>query len=251
MASASYRSTRGRKKSQPKRALRKPKSRRRKKVQAKTSVEYNLLITATLMLLAIGAVMVFSASSTTSILSDGGLADSTFYLKRTLMVAALGLVLMHFAARRNLLNFREKTPLFLGFCFFLLFAVLAVGTPINGTKGWLVAGPIQIQPAEFMKLGLVLYGAHLFADRPDRVENVRELGPYLLMTLGACFLMMLQPDMGTTMIVAFAVGITLFVAGARPRDMALLGGVVVTGAMFLALLAPYRRDRLLTFLHPE
>lgn len=251
MASASHRSSRGRGKSQPKRALRKPKSRRRKKVQARTSVEYNLLITATLMLLAIGAVMVFSASSTTSILSDGGLADSTFYLKRTLMVAALGLVLMHFAARRNLLNFREKTPLFLGFCFFLLFAVLAVGTPINGTKGWLVAGPIQVQPAEFMKLGLVLYGAHLFADRPDRVDNVRELGPYLLMTLGACFLMMMQPDMGTTMIVVFAVGITLFVAGARPRDMALLGGVVVTGAMFLALLAPYRRDRLLTFLHPE
>ena len=231
--------------------LRKPKSRRReKKHQAKTSVEYNLLITATLMLLAIGAVMVFSASSTTSILNDGGLADSTFYLKRTLMVAALGLVLMHLAARYNLLRFREKTPAFLGFCFILLLAVLVVGTPINGTKGWLVAGPIQIQPAEFMKLGLVLYGAHLFADRPDRLENVRELKPYLLMTLAACGLMMLQPDMGTTMIVVFAVGITLFVAGARPRDLALIGGTVTTVAMFLAILAPYRRDRLLTFLHP-
>jgi cell division protein FtsW len=173
MASISQRTSRGRKKSQPKRALRKPKSRRRKKVQAKTSVEYNLLITATLMLLAIGAVMVFSASSTTSILSDGGLADSTFYLKRTLMVAALGLVLMHFAARRNLLNFRERLRSSSA-CFFLLFAV-SVGAD-QRHQGLLVAG--DPDPAgRVHKARLVLYGAHLFADRPDRVENVRNSGP--------------------------------------------------------------------------
>jgi hypothetical protein len=77
----------------------KTKARSRRKA---VSTEYNMLLTATLCLLALGAVMVFSASSTTRILSDGGLSDSAFYLKRTLMFGAVGLVIMHLAARHGL-----------------------------------------------------------------------------------------------------------------------------------------------------
>jgi cell division protein FtsW len=216
-----------------------------------TSVEYNLLLTATLILLAFGAVMVFSASSTTRILSDGGLSDSAFYLKKTIIVAAIGLVLMHLVARGKLSFFHEKTPLFLGVTLFSLVAVLLAGTAVNGTKGWFVAGPIQIQPAEFLKLALVLYGAYFFANRPDRLHSVKEMKPYLLFTAVACGLVLLQPDMGTMMIALFAVGLTLFVSGARPRDLGLLFGVVASLGLVMALAAPYRRDRLLNFLNPE
>ncbi len=223
----------------------------RKKVKAPTSLEYNLLLTATLILLAFGAVMVFSASSTTRILSDGGLSDSAFYLKKTVIVAIIGLIVMHFVARRNLAGIREKTPLFVGFTLAMLMAVLVLGTAVNGTKGWFIAGPIQIQPAEFLKLALVLYGAYFFANRPDRLTSVREMGPYLLLTAGACGLVMLQPDMGTMMVALFAVGITLFAAGARPRDLGLLFGGIASLGLIMALAAPYRRDRLLTFLNPD
>ena len=222
-----------------------------KKQKTPTSLEYNLLLTATLILLAFGAVMVFSASSTTRILSDGGLSDSAFYLKKTLVVAVIGLLLMHFVARRNLNAIRDKTPLFVGFTIVGLMAVLVLGTAVNGTKGWFIAGPIQIQPAEFLKLALVLYGAYFFANRPDRLTSVREMGPYLLLTAGACALVMMQPDMGTTMVALFAVAITLFAAGARPRDLGLLVGGMASFALVMALAAPYRRDRLLTFLNPD
>ncbi|MGK2931713.1 MAG: FtsW/RodA/SpoVE family cell cycle protein [Solirubrobacterales bacterium] len=228
-----------------------PAKQRGKQEKAPTSVEYNLLLTATLILLAFGAVMVFSASSTTRILSDGGLSDSAFYLKKTLIVAVIGLILMHFIARRKLSFIHDNTSLFMGVTLAGLAAVLLAGTAVNGTKGWFIAGPIQIQPAEFLKLALVLYGAYFFANRPDRLTSVKEMRPYLLFTAAACALVMMQPDMGTMMVALFAVGITLFSAGARPRDLGLLLGGIASLGLVMALAAPYRRDRLLTFLHPD
>ncbi|MBN8868776.1 MAG: cell division protein FtsW [Solirubrobacterales bacterium] len=215
------------------------------------STEYSLLLTATMILLAFGVVMVFSASSTSRILSDGSLADSTFYLKKTLIAVLIGLICMWFVMRGSLTRFREMTPKFMVGTLIALVAVLFVGTAVNGTKGWFMFGPIQIQPAEFVKLGLVLYGANLLADRPDRLHSIREMGPYLGMTGVALLLVLAQPDMGSAMVAVFAVFVTLFAAGARPRDLGLLAGGVGTFAFMFALAAPYRRDRLLTFLNPD
>jgi cell division protein FtsW len=223
----------------------------RKRVKAETTVEYNLLVTATMILLAFGAVMVFSASSTSVILDDGGLADSTFYLYRTLIAIGIGLVLMWFVTRMPLARIRSMVPLMMKVVLISLLGVLVIGTAVNGTKGWYTAGPIQIQPAEFLKVGLVIFGAHLFANRPDRLHSVRDMAPYLGLTAAASFLVMLQPDMGSIMVALAAAGITLFAAGARPRDLALLGGGLAVSALILALVAPYRRQRLLTFLDPS
>ena len=243
----------GRKPTRGKRAGSKKSGRRgsRRAARIEAPVEYNLLLTATLILLAFGAVMVFSASSTSAILSDGGLADSAYYLQRTLIAIAIGLFLMMAVMRIRLSRVRAAIPLIIRLVLVSLAAVLVAGTAVNGTKGWFMLGPIQFQPAEFLKLGLVLYGAHLFANRPDRLESVRDMAPFLFMTAAACGLVMLQPDMGTAMVAVFAAGITLFAAGARPRDLALLGGGLAFSALLLALAAPYRRQRLLTFLDPS
>ena len=214
-------------------------------------VEYNLLLTATLILLAFGAVMVFSASSTSAILNDGGLAGSAYYLQRTLIAILVGLILMMLVMRMNLSRVRAAIPLLIRIVLVALVAVLVAGTAVNGTKGWFMFGPVQFQPAEFLKLGLVLYGAHLFANRPDRLRSVRDMAPFLVMTAVACGLVMIQPDMGTAMVAVFAAGITLFAAGARPRDLVLLGGGLAFAATALAIAAPYRRQRLLTFLDPS
>jgi cell division protein FtsW len=214
-------------------------------------VEYNLMLTATLILLAFGAVMVFSASSTSRILNDGGLAGSTFYLTRTLIAIAIGLALMWIVMRMDLARIRAAVPLVMKLILASLVAVLVVGTAVNGTKGWFMAGPIQIQPAEFLKLGIVLYGAHLFANRADRLHSLREMMPFLVMTGAACGLVMLQPDMGTTMVALGAAALTLFVSGAKLRDLAVLGGGLVFLSLAMALAAPYRRQRLLTFLDPS
>jgi len=214
------------------------------------SAEYNMLLTATLCLLALGAVMVFSASSTTRILQDGGLSDSAFYLKRTLMFGAVGLVLMHLTARHGLKAVRELTPVILGVSLFLLVAVLGVGSTVNGASRWIGSGFLQIQPSELAKVALILYGADLLARKPKRARSIEGFMPLLVVSAAACLLIMLEPDMGTTMVIAFAVGATLIAAGARPRDLGLIALAIGGAALLMTIVEPYRMARLTGFLNP-
>jgi cell division protein FtsW len=214
------------------------------------SAEYNLLLTATLCLLALGAVMVFSASSTTRVLSNGGLSDSAFYLKRTLMFGAVGLLIMHLTARHGLKVVRELTPVFLAVSIFLLLAVLAVGTNVNGATRWIGGGFLQIQPSELAKVALVLYGADLIARKPKRARSLEGLMPFLLITGASCLLIMLEPDMGTTMVIAFAVTALLIAGGTRPADLGKIALVLGGLALLMTIVEPYRMARLTGFLNP-
>jgi cell division protein FtsW len=212
--------------------------------------EYNILLTATLCLLALGAVMVFSASSTTRILQDGGLSDSAFYLKRTLLFGGVGLVIMYLASRHGLKAIREVTPLLLAGSIFLLFAVLVAGTEVNGATRWLGGGFLQVQPSELAKVALILYGADLLARKPKRVRSLEGIMPLLLVVGGSSLLIMLQPDMGTTMVIAFSVGAMLVAAGARPADLGKIALAIGGLALVMAVVEPYRMARLTSFLHP-
>jgi cell division protein FtsW len=224
---------------------------RAKKRSRPLPAEYNMLLTATLCLLALGAVMVFSASSTTRVLQDGGLSDSAFYLKRTLLFGVVGLLIMHLTARHGLKAVREMTPLILGGSIFLLVAVLAIGTEVNGATRWIGGGFLQIQPSELAKVALILYGADLLARKPKRVRTLEGIMPFLMMVAGSCLLIMLQPDMGTTMVIVFAVAATLVAAGARPADLGKVALVIGVLALLMAVVEPYRMARLTSFLNPE
>jgi cell division protein FtsW len=235
----------------PAKAWGKDKPKRAKRARgAAVSAEYNMLLTATLCLLALGAVMVFSASSTTRILQNGGLSDSAFYLKRTLMFGAVGLVIMHLAARHGLALVRNLTPAFLAVSLFLLVVVLGVGTEVNGASRWLGSGFLQIQPSELAKVALVLYGADMLARKPKRARSLAGFRPLLLVVAAACLLIVLEPDMGTAMVVAFAVGSTLIAAGARPRDLGLIALAIGAVALLVTIVEPYRMARLTGFLNP-
>jgi cell division protein FtsW len=228
----------------------KPAKKRQKRSRRQVPAEYNMLLTATLCLLALGAVMVFSASSTTRVLQDGGLSDSAFYLKRTLMFGIVGLVIMHLTARHGLRLVREATPLILGGSIFLLLAVLAVGTEVNGATRWLGGGFLQIQPSEIAKVALVLYAADLLARKPKRARSIEGIMPILLVVGVSSLLVMLQPDMGTTMVSTFAVGATLIAAGARPADLGKIGLAIGCLALMMAIVEPYRMARITAFLNP-
>jgi cell division protein FtsW len=233
--------------SKSKRKGAKPKRRARGKA---ASTEYNMLLTATLCLLALGAVMVFSASSTTRILQNGGLSDSAYYLKRTLIVGAVGLAMMHVVARRGLSLIRNATPLLLGISLFLLLAVLGVGSNVNGATRWIGGGSLQIQPSELAKVALILYAADLLARKPKRARSLEGIMPVLLVTGISCLLILAEPDMGTAMVIALAVAATLIAAGARPRDLGKIALIIGVGALLLTIVEPYRMARLTGFLHP-
>jgi cell division protein FtsW len=226
------------------------KGKAKKRRAASLPAEYNLLLTATLCLLAFGAVMVFSASSTTRVLSDGGLSDSAFYLKRTLLFGAVGLLAMHLTARHGLQLIRRLTPAILGLSFFLLLVVLVAGTSVNGSSRWIGSGFLQIQPSELAKVALILYAADLLARKPKRVRSLEGLMPFLLVVGAAALLIVAEPDLGTTMVVAFAVAATLVAAGVRLRDLALIGAVLAGFALLMTVIEPYRMARLTGFLNP-
>jgi len=214
-------------------------------------VEYSMLLTATLCLLAFGAVMVFSASSTTRVLQDGGLSDSAFYLKRTVLFGAVGLVIMHVVARLDLKAIRNLTPLILGGSLFLLLVVLGAGSEVNGATRWIGGGSLQIQPSELAKVALILYAADLLARKPKRARTLAGIKPFLLVVGASCVLIMLEPDMGTTMVIVFAAAAILVAAGARPADLGKIALVIAGLTLMMAIVEPYRMARLTSFLHPS
>jgi cell division protein FtsW len=218
---------------------------------ASPPIEYSLLLTATLCLLAFGVVMVFSASSTTSLLGDSG--DGAYYLKRTALFGIAGLVVMRILAIRGVRVIRGLTPLILVVSFAACALVLmpGFGVEVNGARRWIGAGNFQIQPSEVLKVALILYGAHLLATRPRMVAGgIGPMVPFLGTLAAACALVVIEPDLGTAMVVCFAAAALLLTAGARPRDVALLAvglGIVVGLAV---IVEPYRMQRLTGFIDP-
>src|ERR687896_1102883 len=217
----------------------------------KRPVEYSILYTATLYLLAGGAVMVYSASSAESLLSGSG--DASFYLKRYVMFVLIGLVVMHAASRHGLRVIRAVTPIALVASFCLTIAVMlpGLGVTVNGATRWLGAGPLQFQPSEMLKVSLVLYAAQVLAARPRTTRTLGGLVKPLLLVVGAaCLLLLKQPDMGTSMVICFAIGALLLTAGTPLRHLATIAGVLAGLALIVALIEPYRRARLTSFLDP-
>jgi cell division protein FtsW len=217
----------------------------------KRPVEFSILYTATLCLLAGGAVMVYSASSAESLLAGTG--DASYYLKRYVVFALVGLMVLHAASRHGLALVRGLTPILLVSSFALTFAVMlpGVGVTVNGATRWLGAGPVQFQPSELLKISLVLYAAQVLTARPRSTKTLGGLVKPLLLVVGAaCLLLLKQPDMGTAMVTCFAIGALLIVAGTPIRHLAVIGGTLAGLAMIMALVEPYRRERLTSFLDP-
>jgi cell division protein FtsW len=195
--------------------------------------------------------MVYSASSAESLLSGSG--DPSHYLKRYVMFGLAGLLVLHAASRHGLAVIRGLTPVLLVASFVLTVAVMipGVGVTVNGATRWLGAGPLQFQPSELLKVSLVLYAAQLLATRPHAVQSVGTLAKPLLLVVGAaCALLMKQPDMGTTMVICFALGALLVAAGTPLRNLGVIGGALLFLATILAIAEPYRRERVFSFLDP-
>ncbi len=213
-------------------------------------IEYSILLTATLCLLAAGTVMVYSASSAPSLLQGG---TGTGTLAHFVLYGSLGLVAMRVLSRRGLNLAQRFTAPLLGVSLFLLVIVRMphIGVQINGARRWLGYGPLQFQPSELAKLALILYCAQLLALRPRRVLSLGELVRPMVLVVGVAILLIAsEPDLGTGMVIAFTISALLIAAGTPLRHLAVLGLVAGVVLVMAFAVLPYSRARLTSFIDP-
>jgi len=212
---------------------------------------YWLLLALTGVLLVIGLVMVLSASSVQSLAEFG---STWVYFVRQVMWVLIGLVGLVISSRLDYRLLRRASVPLLVLSLLLLVVVLipGIGISVNGARAWLGAGPMRMQPSELVKLALLLFSCDLLARRAHKMDDSRlTLVPIIVVMGVTAMLMMLQPDLGSTMVMGVIIFAVLFVAGV---PLLRLGGVFAAGstlALGLALAAPYRRNRLLAFLDPS
>jgi cell division protein FtsW len=223
----------------------------RRAAAATRPVEQRMLLTAALILLAFGAVMVYSASSARNLLQGHG--DGTQFLVRYVAFGSVGLVVMHVMSRRGVALLRQFTPLLLIGSFGLLLLVLipGIGISVNGARRWIGPGTLSFQPSELMKLALILYVAQFLANHPRRIQTFKGMvSPIVVVTGAAAALVAAEPDLGTALVISMSVAALLVAAGVPLKYLGYLaaGGVVLIG--MLVLVQPYQQARLTAFLDP-
>jgi cell division protein FtsW len=209
--------------------------------------DQKLLVLVTLGLVAFGLVMVYSATSASAALGDG---DPMSYLKRQTVYALLGVALLVLASRFDYHRLRYLAPPFLLVTLGLCAAVLVIAPEINGAKRWLILGPANFQPSELAKLSLCLFAATYLARRRPPHTLVELAKPLGILTALFCGLILLEPDLGTTITLCGMVFAIFLVAGVPWRPL-LGAAVLAVGVGLIAIWAePYRRARVFSFLDP-
>ncbi len=219
--------------------------------KAPQTLEYRILVTATMCLLAFGAVMVYSATSATALLEGRGTGSE--YLIKFVVYGAAGLLVMRVLARDGVAKVQNLVGPLLAVSFVLVLAVHVphVGVAVNGAKRWIGPSMLQFEPSELLKIALVLYGATLLARRPQRVHDLRELTRPLLVVVGAaCLLVVTEPDLGSAMVIAFTTTALLVATGIPARNLAIIAGAALGAVLLYAIARPYARARLTSFVDP-
>ena len=209
--------------------------------------DQRLVAFLTLGLVAFGLVMVYSATSASAALGDG---DPMSYLKRQAVYALTGVVLMTLAARFDYHRLRYVAPPLVLVAVALCAAVLVLGPPINGARRWFILGPASFQPSELAKLALCLFAAtYLARRRPPRTfgELVKPLG---LLTAIFAGLIVIEPDLGTTITLCGMMLAIFLVAGVPVRLLVVASGLAVAMGLLAIWIEPYRRARVFSFLDP-
>jgi cell division protein FtsW len=209
--------------------------------------EWNLLVLVTAALVLFGLVMVYSASSGSAALGN---ANPLGYVERQVIYAVIGVALLVVISRLDLAKLRALAPTLVVTALVLCLAVLAIGPRINGARRWIAIGPLVFQPSELAKLAIVVWtAAYLSRHKPPRTlkELARPIG-FLVLLFAA--LVLVEPDLGTTLVLLLVVGAILLVSGTRVSVLAYAYGLVFAFAAIAAWMSPYRRDRVLTFLDP-
>jgi cell division protein FtsW len=230
---------------------------------ARPLASYYLLVSTTALLLVIGLVMVYSATSVEQFAASGSAVTT---IEKQAVLAAVGIVAFWLCQRLPVRTYRSiaRLGLIVAFVLVSILDVLALLAqahvlsdpklgPFRADELWLYLGPVQVQPSEAAKLALVLWAADVLVRKGDRAAVWRDLSRPLFPVSGALFLLVGYNDLGTMLcLVVMFLGM-LWAAGVRMRIFAgmLWVGLLGVAALIIAPGNDYRMGRLLAFLHPE
>ena len=210
----------------------------------------SLLLGSTLILIAVGIVMIYSASA---IYALDTMKDPNYFLVRHLVYLAAGSFLGWLASRVNYQALRRHSKTMLIGIVALLALVLVphIGSLAGGARRWFKFLGFSVQPSEFLKVVIIFYMADFLDRRKDSLKDFKHTILPALFVLGiSTGLILKQPDLGTAVTVAMVVLILFFAAGFRLRDLAGIAALAVPALLYAMLAKSYRRKRILAFFHP-
>lgn len=208
--------------------------------------KYTLTI---LLIVGIGLMEVYSASI---MWAEFKYSDSAYFLKRQFMFALLGIFCYFVTSKIDLDRLKKMNHiiLFISFLSMILVLIPAIGVERNGSRSWFKIMSIYIQPSEFLKFALILYSAN-YLSKLKRIQSfLKDLLP-LLIVVGISFLLiMLQPDFGSGIVMLASIVVMIFVAGCPMKYFFRLGIMGIGAFTLLIVSAPYRLERITSFLNP-
>mgnify|MGYP004460446933 FL=1 len=212
-------------------------------------IDYPLLITV-ILLATFGIVMIYSASNVWALYKFN---DAFKFVKHQGLFFIIGLFLLVFISRIKYTKYYEKANVILFIVLILLVLVIipGIGTVRNGSRSWFGIGSFGLQPSEAAKIALIIFTSKYLVNNE---RNLKDIKKGLLPILGVIFLVfgliMLQPDFGTGVIIVISTIGLLFIGGVNFKFFIRLGILGVIGVVVLILIAPYRLERILSFLNP-
>ena len=206
-----------------------------------------LILVLSAALTAFGIIMILSASYYANLQSSGG---PYYYFNKQLLNAAVGFAAMFALYKIDYHMLRGFSILILSVSIALLALVLLVGTNVYGAQRWFNLGGFSLQPSEVAKFALVLFYASFFSKDPSRILKLKYIALSLLPLGATVLLVMMQPNFSTSICLVVTAIAVLFVAGMRWYYFVIAGGVVGAGGLVLLFSAPYRVQRLQSFLDP-
>lgn len=194
-----------------------------------------------------GLLMILSASSVTSLYQYG---SSWYQFRQQLVFFVLGCIAMFVMSRYSyeLLSKRMRLILFVAAGLMIAVLIPGLGVEVNGSSRWLGWGPIRVQPSELVKLAVILYAADTLTRRVGQIGDWKAaMRPVAIVFGGFAVLLMAQPNLGTTIILATIVLVMMFVAGVPGKPLVALSALLVSLATLFAFAEPYRFRRLMAF----
>ena len=208
-----------------------------------------LFFTAIILIL-FGLIMIYSASSIWAMYK---FSDSFKYVKQQGLFILVGVILVFVIRKIDYrIYYKNATKIFLACIIFLVLVLIpGIGSIRNGSRSWFGIGSFGIQPSEFAKVGLIILTSKYLSKSNKFVKDIKRGVIPILSVLFLVFgLIMLQPDFGTGMIIVVSILAMLFIAGVNMKFFIGLGLIGVIGIIILIVIAPYRMDRITSFIDP-